>query len=78
MFRYPSLQSLLLLIVCSVVCLLMLESSPRYLISVNSEASVYEMSQVIKEQRERIEYLSSHPKVVLRCLDDEVKIKYPR
>ncbi|KAI8793463.1 hypothetical protein BgiMline_003479, partial [Biomphalaria glabrata] len=50
---------------------------PRFIIRVDTDPSIYELTRVVREQQQMIDYLSKHPKIVFRCPDDEPTIKYP-
>ncbi|XP_055876713.1 beta-1,3-galactosyltransferase 5-like isoform X3 [Biomphalaria glabrata] len=51
---------------------------PRFIIRVDTDPSIYELTRVVREQQQMIDYLSKHPKIVFRCPDDEPTIKYPK
>uniref|UniRef100_A0A0B7A977 Hexosyltransferase n=1 Tax=Arion vulgaris TaxID=1028688 RepID=A0A0B7A977_9EUPU len=79
MLRSVQMTFVLLFLLCIMIFVCLFESShPPVLIAVQTDPTIQEMLQTIQKQNERIEYMSKHPKVVFRCLDDESKIKYPR
>ncbi|XP_059172372.1 beta-1,3-galactosyltransferase 5-like [Physella acuta] len=70
--------ALLALACCGFYLMVHSGSQPKFVIKVETDPSIYELTRLVQEQREKIEYMAAHPKVIFRCLDDEPKIKYPR
>ncbi|KAH9520322.1 hypothetical protein Btru_060494, partial [Bulinus truncatus] len=51
---------------------------PKFVINVDTDPSIHELTRVVREQQRMIDYLYKHPKVIFRCPDDEPTIKYPK